>query len=63
MNTYQKGFWNFRSHFMGVQIFQMSTLEKFSENICEFLFSDFKPIFLLFGGVSSKSAFSKKDLF
>ena len=27
MNTYQLGFRNFRSHFMGAQIFQISTLE------------------------------------
>ena len=26
MNTYQLGFWNFCSHFMGVQIFQIETL-------------------------------------
>ena len=45
---------------MGVQIFQMSTLEKSSENICEFLFFRLRTHFLLFGVVSSTGAFSKK---
>ena len=57
------GFWNFCSHFMGVQIFQISMFEKSCENICEFLFFRLKPIFLLLGDVCAKSAFSKKILF
>ena len=48
---------------MGVQIFQMSTLEKSSENICEFLFFRLRTHFLLFGVVFSTGAFLKKDLF
>jgi len=48
---------------MGVQIFQMSTFEKSCENICEFLFFRLKTHFLLLGGVSAKSAFSKKKFF
>ena len=64
MNTYQKGFWNFCSHFMGVQIFQMSTLEKSSGNICEFLFFRLKTHFFATWGCLRKKCFlQKKFLF
>ena len=53
INTYQLGFWNFCSHVMGVQIFQISMFEKSSEKFCEF------RLFRL----SSKCSFLKKIYF
>merc|ERR1712126_513686 len=47
----------------GVQIFQTSTLEKSSENICEFLFSRHRTLFFYFGVFPQKVLFLKKIYF
>ena len=43
--------------------FAWISLVKLGKNSKNSYFSDFEPIFLLFGGVCSKSDFSKKNLF